>query len=733
MEVPPPVLKAIQVNDADGNMETTPAVAQLVFDEAPPLGLGEEMQTNLIWTTAFGAIQIFPPTGSGFDNGWNITAAGGWQSDLYYELFPGFFWDYTTEAYCVTARTRVVLEDAVTFSEPTPPLCSIHLKIVEVQDSEPPAIQLVWNSPHALSDETGGGPFLVELGCGDDFVPIHTQPDGGGIQNILEYELPPEQCSFTFRVRRQSANSNDYHISNVATWAVENNFVAPVISHVDVVNGLAEVHWEVDAGADPNSLGYGYKISTGENAPLATVMNPLATSWQNPTSNAGTEPEGYKIQTAWCLGTSECPDTVWSGATAPVSSIHLNAVQIPCSNRGQLLWKLEDDETGGGQFVEVASAYYPQYSSDLSSWTTLDTLPPGSRFSLHLEAELNETTYYRVLAETADGDNFSSNVVPVLYSYPDTPEPPQISRASVYGKEEVRVYVKTDEFQSDSSEYELQRWDEYEETWQPLERVLMGTWNYPAPLPTISIHDTVFFDRTELNTDDRPYRYRIVGYNACDVPTTTSNEAQTIWLQGFQSVSEDTRENSLIWTGYEGFLEGVDRYKLTRRASANSPLEFTDNLGTFGQNARNAEDNVEELLETTGLFCYQITAFEESESSQEGATSNWVCLTEDPIVWIPSAFTPNGDDLNDWYPWDPDQPHAGFVGEPQGESPNFRMRIINRWGVTVFESETLDEPWDGRVHGKPVQHGVYVAVFQYLDGSGAWKGLTTSVAVLPGE
>ena len=61
---------------------------------------------------------------------------------------------------------------------------------------------------------------------------------------------------------------------------------------------------------------------------------------------------------------------------------------------------------------------------------------------------------------------------------------------------------------------------------------------------------------------------------------------------------------------------------------------------------------------------------------------------------IPNAFTPNQDQTNDWFPWPPGQAQVGFLGEPQGDNPNFKMDIVSRWGTSIFSSQSIDDPWN---------------------------------------
>ena len=72
-------------------------------------------------------------------------------------------------------------------------------------------------------------------------------------------------------------------------------------------------------------------------------------------------------------------------------------------------------------------------------------------------------------------------------------------------------------------------------------------------------------------------------------------------------------------------------------------------------------------------------------------------------LYVPNAFTPNGDGLNEtFFPmgtgFDPDQ--------------DFVFTIYDRWGRVMFTSTSVDDAWDGTARdlgGEDlVQNGVYV-------------------------
>jgi len=78
-----------------------------------------------------------------------------------------------------------------------------------------------------------------------------------------------------------------------------------------------------------------------------------------------------------------------------------------------------------------------------------------------------------------------------------------------------------------------------------------------------------------------------------------------------------------------------------------------------------------------------------------------------PLVtyFMPNAFTPNGDDTNDYFLG------KGFLEGIQ----NFRMSIFNRFGEQVFVTEEPTAGWNGRKHngGEQAPNAVYVYVLEY--------------------
>ncbi len=90
-----------------------------------------------------------------------------------------------------------------------------------------------------------------------------------------------------------------------------------------------------------------------------------------------------------------------------------------------------------------------------------------------------------------------------------------------------------------------------------------------------------------------------------------------------------------------------------------------------------------------------------------------VVVKKDTKVYIPNAFSPDGNIVND---------NFTLYGDHKVKNIQL-MRIYDRWGGLMFEANNIppNDPqfgWDGRTKGMPVELGVYVYYFEveFIDG-----------------
>ncbi len=78
-----------------------------------------------------------------------------------------------------------------------------------------------------------------------------------------------------------------------------------------------------------------------------------------------------------------------------------------------------------------------------------------------------------------------------------------------------------------------------------------------------------------------------------------------------------------------------------------------------------------------------------------------------PELYMPTAFTPNNDGVND-----------RFFVTPIGIKSFGYMAVYNRWGQLLFRTTNYNEGWDGKLGGMPVGTNTFVVVAQAIDYKG---------------
>jgi gliding motility-associated-like protein len=79
-----------------------------------------------------------------------------------------------------------------------------------------------------------------------------------------------------------------------------------------------------------------------------------------------------------------------------------------------------------------------------------------------------------------------------------------------------------------------------------------------------------------------------------------------------------------------------------------------------------------------------------------------IYVIDQPLIDFPTAFSPNGDGLNDY-----------FTPDTNGNITIDYFQIYNRWGEKVYEHSSLSKGWDGSYLGKPAANGLYTYTLRY--------------------
>jgi len=128
-------------------------------------------------------------------------------------------------------------------------------------------------------------------------------------------------------------------------------------------------------------------------------------------------------------------------------------------------------------------------------------------------------------------------------------------------------------------------------------------------------------------------------------------------------------------------------------------------LWDFGNGNTSTESQPQEAFTRAGTYPVTVEV-----SFEEGCTfhlTDSLTIIKPPKVAIPSAFSPNGDGVND-----------NFNLELSNLSA-FYMQIFDRWGNLIFETRNTKFRWDGRgPTGKLVPEGVYICLIEGRDIEG---------------
>lgn len=219
---------------------------------------------------------------------------------------------------------------------------------------------------------------------------------------------------------------------------------------------------------------------------------------------------------------------------------------------------------------------------------------------------------------------------------------------------------------------------------------------------------------TITDPNNTSYYYQIIANDSCN-KDHFSTIGRTIYLSGELA---DFFRNEVKWNDFELENASITNYRLYRDYGAGMQI-----AGTFAAGENVFMDNVEQYYTQQGSFCYRIEADYTIPIPYEGTasyttSSNTMCLEQRPSIYIPNAIAPNG--VNNEF-----KPVIVF-----GNPTNYSLRVFNRWGELLFESNNPDNGWFGTKNGTQVVSGGYPynISFTAADGNKVQKsGIVTVI------
>jgi gliding motility-associated-like protein len=236
---------------------------------------------------------------------------------------------------------------------------------------------------------------------------------------------------------------------------------------------------------------------------------------------------------------------------------------------------------------------------------------------------------------------------------------------------------------------------------------------------TSQIEDTVYHDK-DVDVSSNSYCYHVIMKDTCDNYGPIGYNACSILLKG----EPGSFENNIWWTPYNWWYNGVSHYEVIsqgdRSPQANHvstpPLDssFNDYLldPNSGQFRYHVIAHQNDALLTGYGMGNASTPFYNAMS-----LSNEIDFVQKPFLYVPNAFTPNNDQLNDTW-----NIRDVFVKD-------YQLAIYNKWGQQIFSTTDKRNKWDGKLSsGKEAPSDVYIYLILYSgydQTNGSVKGNVT--------
>ncbi|WP_234735697.1 T9SS type B sorting domain-containing protein [Tellurirhabdus bombi] len=193
-----------------------------------------------------------------------------------------------------------------------------------------------------------------------------------------------------------------------------------------------------------------------------------------------------------------------------------------------------------------------------------------------------------------------------------------------------------------------------------------------------------------VDTRKQSYCYQVGYQSACGATSTLTAPVCSIHLKSDSPAA-------INWTPESPFFgETVAQYRLEKLDETNTVVDEVDLVANTTYQPNLSDPDIQR-------FNFRVKAV-----SANGAVSysNFRSFTAAARLFVPDAFTPNGDGLND-----------AFTIKGSTFFESIRLSVYNRWGEVMFTTDQR-EGWDGTINGQIAPAGHYSYRIEAVDQAG---------------
>jgi len=456
----------------------------------------------------------------------------------------------------------------------------------------------------------------------------------------------------------------------------------PVLDSVSVIQSTGDVYvgWEFSDSLDVA----GYIIYRQNGLiwqTIDTVKSPAINFYIDTSAAANFHYEMYRIA-AYDSSLNRSPMTDVADAQNTLYAFPY-IQEDNCVSKIKLAWNSYKGWSSG------VLGYRIYYSVNYGPEILLAAVSSNLTYYNHLNLMDTATYCYYIRSVSFDGKTSTSNKTCAFTNLPDVPKYANINFVTDTNNTQIAISYTTDT-SADIKNYKLLRSNQINGTFDTITK-----FNNVIQTPLLYIDN-------DVNVTDI-YYYKLIAYNHCNSIIKESNIARNIVL----SISSDNEMfMTLIWNPYINWGNGVENYNIYRiNDTGQSELikSVSSNDTVYKQDI---SEFVKKDIPILGHFCYYVEAIETGINKygiKGKSISNIACENRNPFVFIPNAFSPNNDAINDVF-----MPSVTFISKE-----DYIFSIYDRWGELLYSTNNFNEGWNGKIKGKQVKGGVYIYYLQY--------------------